>query len=195
MHEENALKEESSHLRVSHVLSQALQHGSQSLTQEGLALILTEETESLAILEKYFNLVTNLAILEVALDQSVVDHGVGRALWHECLEQDIRWNKELLLVIDELEDAVSVLLVMQSHSLSEHIISNTSHLHRIWREELRAVDEAASLESHWVVPLVHDQHTDDSLVAINDEVASELVHVLLGLDQLVLSHVVQVAEL
>ena len=73
---------------------------------------------------------------------------------------------------------------MQGDSLGEHVISNASHLDCIGCEELASIHEAAASEGHRVVPLVHNEHSNDSLVAIDNEVSAKLVHVLLLLDEL-----------
>ena len=87
-------------------------------------------------------------------------------------------------MVDELQRAVAITQVMQCDGLGKHIVSHASHLHRIWREELASVHEAASLKRDWVVSLVHDEHTDDSLITIDDEIATKLIHVLFLGDQL-----------
>ena len=82
---------------------------------------------------------------------------------------------------------------MQSHCLSEHIVTNAAHLHCIGCEELAPIHEATTLKSDRIVALVHDQHADDTLITINNKVASKLVHVLLLGDQLGLGHASEVA--
>lgn len=84
---------------------------------------------------------------------------------------------------------------MDSDCLGMHIISNTPHLNCIWSKEFTSVCEAASLESNWVVSFIHNEHTNDSLVSIDDKVATELMHVFFGRNQLVFCHAIKVAEL
>ena len=84
---------------------------------------------------------------------------------------------------------------MQGNRLSEHIISNTSHLDGLWREELSSIHKTASRESYWVVSLVHNEHSNDSLVTIDNKVSTKLVHVFLLRDELLLSHFTQVTVL
>ena len=140
-------------------------------------------------------MVTDLAILEVAFDQSIIDVDISGALGEQSLEQHVGRDQELLLLVDELERAVTVAQVVKCDRLGEHVIPDTPHLHGVGCEELASVDEAAARERHWVVPLVHDEHPDDALVAVDDEVAAELVHVLLLLDELLLGHAAQVTVL
>lgn len=68
---------------------------------------------------------------------------------------------------------------MECQCLCEEIISNTAHLNCIRCEQTTSVNETWSEESDWVVSLSHDQHTDKTLVAINNEIATELSHILL----------------
>ena len=127
-----------------------------------------------------------MSILKVALDQSVIDVGICSTLGKQSLQEDVGRDEELLLLVDELECAVTIAQVVKRNRLSKHIISHASHLHSVGCEEFTSVNEAASRERHGVVPLVHDEHTNDSLITINDKVSAELMHVFLPLDQLLL---------
>lgn len=73
---------------------------------------------------------------------------------------------------------------MQSHSLCKHVVSHATHLDSIRSEKLSSVHKAASFEGNRVVSLVHDQHADDSLVSIDNEIATEFMHVFFLGDQL-----------
>ena len=140
-------------------------------------------------------MITYLSILKVALDQPVIDVGICSTLGKQGFQEDVGGDKELLLLVDELECAVTITQVVKRNRLSKHIVSHAPHLHGVWREEFTSVDEAASRECHWVVPLVHDEHTNDSFITINDKVSTKLMHVLLPLDQLFLTQPTQVAIL
>ena len=98
-------------------------------------------------------------------------------------------------MIDELKCAIAVTQIVKSDRLGKEIIANASHLHGVWSEELATIDEASSLKGYWVISLIHDEHADDSLITINYEVAAELMHVFLLLDQLLLGEAVEVAVL
>jgi len=98
-------------------------------------------------------------------------------------------------MVDELQRAVTVAEIMQSHCLSEHVVAHTPHLHSVWGEKLATVHEASSFKGYWVVSLVHDEHANDTLISINDEVATELVHVFLALHELLFVEAIQVAVL
>ena len=84
---------------------------------------------------------------------------------------------------------------MQDDCLCEHIITYTTHLDSIWRKEFAPINKAVSLEGHWIVSFVGYEHTDDAFVSIDDEVATEFVHILLLVDQLGLSEAAQIAVL
>jgi len=84
---------------------------------------------------------------------------------------------------------------VQSHRLSEHIITHASHLHCVWSEELATVHEATSLKGHWVVSLVHYQHPNQTLISINNEVAAKLMRVFLSLDKKLFGEAVKIAVL
>lgn len=75
---------------------------------------------------------------------------------------------------------------MQGKGLREEILSDTAHHYRIGSEELVPVDEGRTIEGYWVVPLCHDEHTDESLVTVDNKVSSELCHVFLLLNELYL---------
>lgn len=87
-------------------------------------------------------------------------------------------------MVDELQRAVAVTQVVQCDGLGKHIVSHTADLHRIRREKLASIHEATSLKRDWVVSLVHDEHTDDTLITVDNEIATKLIHVLFLGDQL-----------
>jgi hypothetical protein len=66
--------------------------------------------------------------------------------------------------------------------LCKHVVPNATHLGGVCREESASIQKTASRERHWIVPLIHDQHANDPFISIDDEVATELVHVFLGCD-------------
>tara|TARA_B110001450_G_scaffold172660_1_gene161043 strand:- start:339 stop:764 length:426 start_codon:yes stop_codon:yes gene_type:complete len=138
----------------------------------------------ISIAEHNFDLVTDLSISEIALDESVVDLNVGH--FSHGLEHHIAWNQEFLFVINELHHAVTVGQVMNGDCLSKHIVSHASHLNSICREETASVDESWSLESNWIVSFIHDQHSNNSFVTINDEISTELIAIFFSLGQLFL---------
>ena len=84
---------------------------------------------------------------------------------------------------------------MQSQSLREKILTHAAHQNCVWGEEPPSVYESTSLEGDRVVSLSHYEHTDESLVSIDHEVATELSHVFLLLNKLNLAQAIQVAEL
>lgn len=84
---------------------------------------------------------------------------------------------------------------MHSDCLSEHIFSNAPHLNGVSGEETTSVDEGWPLKGDWVVSLVHDQHSNDPLISIDDEVASELKSVFLSLGELFLGQAIEIAVL
>lgn len=145
--------------------------------------------------EEYFDLIPNLSILEVALDQAVVYINISGTFWKECLQKHVGWHEQLLLVVYKLHRTVSVTHVVQSHCLSKHIIAHASHLHGVWSEEFATVNEAASFKSHWIVSLVHDEHTNQTLISIYDEVATKLMRIFLSLNKKLFGEAGQVAVL
>jgi hypothetical protein len=78
-------------------------------------------------------------------------------------------------------------------SLGEEVISHASHLDGIGSEELASVDEAAPLEGNWIVTLCLNEHSNDSFVSIDYEIASHFRHIFLLFDQVLLIHTIQVA--
>lgn len=134
-----------------------------------------------------------MPVLEVALDQSIVDVDISGTFGKQCFKKHICWDEELLLLVYEFERAVTVAQVMKSESLGEKVITDASHLHSVRCKELASIDEATSFESHWVVSLIHNEHADNSLIAIDNEVAAEFVHVFFFLDQLLFGCAAQIA--
>ena len=149
----------------------------------------------MTVRKKHLNLVSDLSILEVSLHQTIIDVYVCGSFWKKCFQQNVSGYQELLLLIYELKRAVAITKVMQSDCLSEHIISYTTHLDSIWREEFAAINKAISFEGHWIVSFIGYEHTDDALVSVDDEVATEFIHILLLVDQLGLSEAAQIAIL
>ena len=84
---------------------------------------------------------------------------------------------------------------MQSDCLCKHIITYATHLDSVWCEEFASIHKAVSLEGHRIVSFVGYEHADDAFVSIDDEVAPELVHVLLLINQLTLREPTQIAVL
>lgn len=82
---------------------------------------------------------------------------------------------------------------MQGDGLSEHIFSHAPHLYSVRREESSTVAEGAALKAHRVVTLVHDKHTNETLISIHDEIAAKFVHVFARVRQLLFGHVIQIA--
>ena len=149
----------------------------------------------MAVREEDLDLIADLPILEVAFDETVVNVDIGGTLWEQSLQQDVSWYQELLLLVDEFESAVTIAEVVKCDGLGKHVITHAAHLHGVRGEEFSTVDEAATLKGHWVVALVHNEHPNDPFITVDDEVAAELVHVLLLLDELSLGHATQVAIL
>ena len=141
----------------------------------------------MAIREQDFNLIANLTILEVALDKAIIDINVSGTLGQKSLQKDVGWDEELLLLVDKLKGAVAIAQVMQSDSLGKHVVSDTSHLDSVGCEELSTVDKAASFKGDGVVSLVHNEHSYDSLITIDDEVTTEFMHVFFLLNELLFS--------
>jgi len=50
-------------------------------------------------------------------------------------------------------------------------------LHRVGREESASIAEGTSLEADGVVPLIYDEHSQESFIAVDDKVAAPFVHV------------------
>ena len=148
----------------------------------------------MAIRQEYFYLVTYLSVLEVTFDKSIVDLYISRTFRLEGFQDHIGWKQELLLLVDELDSAVTVCLVVTCHGLSEHIISDTTHLGGVCSEKPTPIQETTPRERHRIVPLIHDQHTNDPFISIDDKVATKLMHVFLGSDQLLFTHAFKVAE-
>jgi hypothetical protein len=85
-----------------------------------------------------------------------------------------------LFLVDKLEHAVAIGQIVDDDGLGKHIISYTSHLDCVGREEFSSVDKAATGERDWIVSLVHDEHPDKTLVSVNNEISAELMHVFLS---------------
>lgn len=181
MHEDDLLDQEAADLDVGHVLLNSIDDCSEARAHVRKALLLAEELVLLAILQDHFDLVTDLAVAEVAFDKSVVDLHI-RDILHQGLEQQIARYEELLLVVDELDDAVAVDEIVQSDRLSVEILSNAPHLHGKGREESASVQERWPLECDRKVPLRLNQHSDDPLIPIDDEVPAKLEAVFLAMD-------------
>mmetsp|Transcript_31722 Transcript_31722/g.48609 ORF Transcript_31722/g.48609 Transcript_31722/m.48609 type:complete len:318 (-) Transcript_31722:559-1512(-) len=170
------LKEEASDLNVRHIFLNTVKNNSEPGANVGQALVLAVELVFLAVHQDHFNLVANLLVLEIALHDSLVDLRVSYFL--HGLEHDVDWNEEFLLVVDKLHHAVTVGQVVDCDRLGEHVLTHAPHLYGVGREQTATVDEGWSLESDWVVSLVHNKHTHDTLVTVYDEVPSEFEAVL-----------------
>jgi len=84
---------------------------------------------------------------------------------------------------------------MDGYCLGKHVFPNTAHLYTEWRKKATSVDKAAAFKHYWVVAFVHDQHSNQSFIAIHNEVTSELMHVFLLTDELLLVEAGEVAKL
>ena len=69
---------------------------------------------------------------------------------------------------------------MDNDGLSKHVISYASHLYCVGREEFATIDKAATGERNWIISLVHDEHPDKTLISVNYEISTKLVHVFLA---------------
>jgi len=69
-----------------------------------------------------------------------------------------------------------------------------SYLNTVLGVCVTALDEGRSDDGHGVVPLGHDQHSDELLVAVDDEVTAEFLGFLLVLDELSGAHLLQMAS-
>ena len=83
---------------------------------------------------------------------------------------------------------------MEDVGLGGLVWSNGSHLDTVLSVGGTSVGETWSDDGHWVVSALHDQHSDELLDTVDDEVATHLVGLLLVLDEVVWGHVVQVAS-
>ena len=194
MHEDDLLDQEAAHLDVSHVLLYSINDRSEARAHVREALLLAEELILLAILQDHFDLVTDLAVAEVSFDEAVVDLHVCDVL-HQGLEQQITRYEELLLVVDELDDAIAVDEIVQHDRLSVEVLSNASHLYCIGREESASVQERWPLECDRKVSLRLNQHSDDPFVPVDDEVPAKLEAVFLPMDELLFREPMEIAEL
>lgn len=77
MHKQNSLEQEPAHLSVSHIDLEPLKDWSKPLTQISLAFILGVKAKFVTIRQQDLNLVSNLSILEIAFDQSIVNLGIS----------------------------------------------------------------------------------------------------------------------
>ena len=84
---------------------------------------------------------------------------------------------------------------MDGYCLGKHVFPNTAHLYTEWRKKSTSVDKAAAFKHYWVVAFVHDQHSNQSFIAIHNEVTSKLMHVFLLTDELLLVEAGEVAKL
>jgi hypothetical protein len=73
---------------------------------------------------------------------------------------------------------------VQGKCLSEEVLPHTSHLHSELCVPRSSVGVGGAEEADGVVPFLENQHTDNFLVAIDNEVPSELVLVFCQFDQL-----------
>ena len=83
---------------------------------------------------------------------------------------------------------------MYIYGLGKQIVSHTFHHAGVGSEVLSSGDEVGSHEGDGEVLLVHDEHSHQSFVTIDDEVASEFSKVLSFFDELFLREAVEVAE-
>jgi hypothetical protein len=65
-----------------------------------------------------------------------------------------------LFLVYKLEHAVAIGQIVDDDGLSKHVISYTSHLNCVGREEFASIDKAATGECDWIISLVHDKHPD-----------------------------------
>jgi hypothetical protein len=84
---------------------------------------------------------------------------------------------------------------VQGKCLSEEVLPHTSHLHSELCVPRSSVGVGGAEEADGVVPFLENQHTDNFLVAIDNEVPSELVLVFCQFDQLFGSQFVEVTVL
>jgi hypothetical protein len=133
----------------------------------------------LPICDNDFYLISNLPISKISFHEPIINLSV--CYFNQSFQNDVAGNEELLLVINKFHDTVTIGQVMHGDRLSEHVVSNTSHLNCVSREKATPVDECWPLKGNWVIPLVHDQHSDDPLISIDDEVSSELKSIFLSL--------------
>ena len=98
-------------------------------------------------------------------------------------------------MVYEFHHAVSVTQVVHCDCLSKHIIANAAHLNSKGGEQSASINESRSLESYGIVSFVHNKHSDDSFIAVDYEVTSELEAVFLLLCQFFFTQTIKVAEL
>ena len=130
----------------------------------------------------------------MSFNETVVNLSVGHSVGSECLKNNVGRQKELLLMIDEFDHAVTVGQIMCSNCLCKQIFSDASHHDSVGREETTSIDEGWSLESNWIITFGLNQHSYDSLIAIDNKIASEFKTVLSISYQLLFCKLVQITE-
>jgi hypothetical protein len=166
-----SFNQKSADLNVGHVLHNAIEDISKSTTDIGKTLILTKQRVLLRISNHNLNLVPNLSIFKIPLDQSVVNLGVSD--FAQGLEKHVHGDQELLFVVNELHHAVAVDQVVHGDGLGEHVITHASHLHCVGRKHFASVDEGGPLERNRVISFVHNQHSHNSLISIDNKIPAK----------------------
>ena len=82
-------------------------------------------------------------------------------------------------MVNEFHHAVSVGEIVHRDGLGEHVFSNTPHLNGICREKAASVNESRSLKRNRVVSFVHDKHSGNLFITVDDEISTKFKTILL----------------
>jgi len=67
---------------------------------------------------------------------------------------------------------------VNGEALRVEIVAHTPHLNSVGGKESSSIAERTSFKANGVVPLIDDEHSHKSLIAVDDKVAAPFVHVL-----------------
>lgn len=84
---------------------------------------------------------------------------------------------------------------MDGDCLCEHVLPYATHLNAVRRKKATSVHEATTFKDHWVVAFIHDQHSNQTFITVDNEVTSELMHVFLFASELFFAKASEVTEL
>lgn len=82
---------------------------------------------------------------------------------------------------------------MQGEGLGVEIVPDASHLYCELSVSRTSVCVGRPQEGNWIVPFLHNQHSDYFLVAIYNEITTKLIRILVCFDELLLIQSCQMA--
>ena len=97
--------------------------------------------------------------------------------FHQPSQQNKEGNHQFLFQENDSEGARSIRQIVKSDCLREEIIPHTSHHHSVHRQILASIDKSRPCEGNREVSLLKNEHSHQSLISIDDEIASKLSQV------------------